>query len=88
MPVWIKDTFERLVKTFLQAFLAQLTASGVGFVEIIQDTSTLERAGLAGLAAVYSLVFSVVSTWANRRSPAPPTTPDGRAISPASLARA
>jgi hypothetical protein len=81
MSTWLKDSLERLGKTFVQAFLAQLTASGVGWVEIIEDTSNLERAAIAGIAAVYSLVFSLVSSWANTgaRSSA--------AISPASLAR-
>lgn len=71
---WALDAGERLIKTFLQAFLAQITASGLGLIEILEDTTTLQRAGVAGLAAVYSLIFSWASSFAN-----------GSGTSPASL---
>lgn len=76
---WVRDAVERLIKTFLQAFLAQVTASGLGLFELVKDTSTIERAVLAGVAAVYSLVFSWVSSWANEDavSPASLVSPSG-----------
>jgi hypothetical protein len=84
MSAWLKDTLERLIKTFVQAFLAQLTAAGVGLVESLADTSNLERAAVAGIAAALSLVFSQLSTWAN--SSKPPAAPiAGSPMSPASL---
>ncbi|HZN13469.1 MAG TPA: holin [Acidimicrobiales bacterium] len=63
---WVKDALERLAKTFVQTFIAQITASGLGLVEAMADTSTLERAAIAGLAAVLSLVMSWLSTWAGK----------------------
>lgn len=86
MSAWLKDTLERLLKTFVQAFLAQLTAAGVGLVESLADTSNLERAAVAGIAAALSFVFSQLSTWANSSRPAAaPAT--GAPISPASLVK-
>ena len=72
---WVKDACERLAKTFVQTFLAQVTASGLGLIDLIKDTSTVQRAALAGVAAAYSLLFSWISTWAN-------SSPN---VSPASL---
>lgn len=73
---WVKDALERLVKTFVQAFIAQVTASGLGLIDAIQDVSTLERAAIAGIAAVLSLIMSWLSKWAGT---------DGNKVSPASL---
>ena len=78
---WVKDTAERLAKTFVQAFLAQITASGLGLFDLVKDTSTVQRAAMAGVAAAYSLIFSFVSTWANRG-----TKRTSEVLSPASLA--
>lgn len=71
---WFLDAAERLLKTFVQAFLAQILASGLDLIDAVQDTTTLEQAAVAGIAAVLSLIFSVVSKWANTDT-----------ISPASL---
>jgi hypothetical protein len=73
---WFKDALERLAKTFVQAFLAQITASGLGLIDAIADVSTMERAAIAGIAAVLSLLMSWASTWAG--------TPTNK-VSPASL---
>ncbi len=59
---WALDALERLAKTFTQVFLAQMIASGLD-VQTLTDTSTLQRAGVAAIGAVLSLVFSALSQW-------------------------
>ena len=61
--VWLLDTFERLAKTFGQTFGATLIASGWFQVNAVTNTSILQRAGVAGLAAVLSVVSSIVSKY-------------------------
>ena len=48
MSTFFWDAFERILKTFVQAFLAQTTAAGLG-IATIADTSMLERGLVAGL---------------------------------------
>lgn len=67
---WVLDTVERLVKTFLQVFIATLLASGMDLTKTVTDTSILQKAGLAGLSAALSLVFSIVSAWVNNNGTA------------------
>ena len=64
MSTFFWDAFERILKTFVQAFLAQTTAAGLG-IATIADTSMLERGLVAGLAAVLSLLTSWLSRWAS-----------------------
>ena len=51
-PTFIRDTAERAVLTFVQAFAAALVAL---------DTGSLETAVMAGLAAVASLLKSIIA---------------------------
>lgn len=62
--IWLLDTLERLAKTAVQVFLAQLIASGMTDIEAVTDTSNLQRAAIAGLGAGLSFVFSIVTAWA------------------------
>jgi len=71
MSLWVKDTIERVVVTFVQAFLAVVVAAGTDWL----DVSTLRAAAIAGGAAVLAALKAVVAT----------RTPD--TVSPASLAR-
>lgn len=52
MKAWAADTIERLIWTFLQAFLATITLS---------DMSTLRTAAIAGAAAALSALKSAVA---------------------------
>ena len=61
---WALDAGERCLKTAVQVFLAQQAASGLDLMDWVQDTSSLQRAGLAGLGAVISLGTSALSRWA------------------------
>lgn len=67
---WLKDTLERVISTFAQAFLAVLIAAGTDYVNV----STWKAAAVAGGAAVFSVLKSALAA-------ARPNT-----ISPASLA--
>ena len=62
--VRFQDAVERLAKTFAQVFLAQIVASGLDLTGALTDTSSLQRAAVAGIGAVLSLVMSAVSSWA------------------------
>ena len=67
MSTFFWDALERMFKTWLQVFLATITAAGFGFANF-GDTSILENGALAGLAAVLSLVMSWLSRWASSDS--------------------
>lgn len=56
-----RDLFERAASTFLQAFLAILTTGGVFAVGGLWDVSAWQAAAAAGVAAVYSLLKSVLA---------------------------
>lgn len=60
---WALDAIERLAKTFCQVFLAQLLASGLDLTGALTDTSSVQRAAVAGIGAVLSLVTSALSSW-------------------------
>lgn len=64
-PTFFKDLAERCAKTFVQVFLATMVASGTDLINAFSDVSALQAAGLAGLGAVASILFSVVSAWAS-----------------------
>lgn len=52
-----KDTLERAIKTFAQAFVAVLTASGTGLI----DVNWYNALSVAGLATVISVFTSIGS---------------------------
>jgi hypothetical protein len=52
---YVLDLLERVGWTALQAFLAQLIASGFFSVDNVTDLSILQKAGVAALAAILSL---------------------------------
>ena len=58
---YVVDLVERVVWTFLQAFGAQLVASGWFTVAGVVDLSIVQKAAIAGLAAVLSLAKGVVA---------------------------
>jgi hypothetical protein len=57
---WARDTAERVVRTFLATFVAQIVASGALDVGGITDVSLWEKAAVAGLASVATLVLSLL----------------------------
>lgn len=56
----IADIVERAVKTFVQVFLAGITADAITGL----DWGTLETAGMAGLAAAVSVLMNAILAWA------------------------
>lgn len=60
---YMTDLGERVLKTFLQAFIAQVVASGLGIFGAVTDLAVVQKAGLAGLAAVAALIFGLVARW-------------------------
>ena len=58
----IQDISVRAAKTFVQVFIAGVTAEAfTGF-----DIETIQSAGIAGLAAVISVVMNAALAWANK----------------------
>lgn len=66
MSVYLRDLVERVVSTFSQAFLGVLVAGNFFDVAHIRDTSALQAAGLAGIAAVLSLIKGLIAKKINR----------------------
>jgi hypothetical protein len=58
---YILDLIERVGWTFLQAFGAELVASGWFTVDGVTDLSVLQKAGIAGIAAVLSVIKGLVA---------------------------
>jgi hypothetical protein len=58
---YIIDLAERVVWTFLQAFLGALIAGGVFDVAGVRDVSAWEAAALGGVAAVLSLLKGIAA---------------------------
>lgn len=57
----LRDIGIRAFKTFIQVFIAGITAEAItGF-----DIDTLETAGLSGLAAAVSVLMNAALNWAN-----------------------
>lgn len=77
MSLAVKDLVERVVATFVQAFVAALLASPVfdNLAGLHVNLSSFEAAGLAGIAAVVSLVKNLLTVWLNKRRPTPPVSP-------------
>ena len=63
MTPYLKDLVERVVKTFLQVFIATVVASGLDLTHALTQVSMLEKAGVAGLGAVAALIFAIVGKW-------------------------
>lgn len=55
-----RDVWVRAGKTFLQAFLAVLVASGFSSVTDLFSVALLDQAAVAGLAALFSMVQNVL----------------------------
>lgn len=66
--LWLGDAVERCAKTFVQVFLATMSASQVadqfGVLDAYTDVDALAAAALAGVGGVFSLVTSALSRWA------------------------
>lgn len=58
---YLADLAERVFWTWLQAFGATLVASGWFDVNGVLDLSILEKAAIAGIAAVLSLLKGIVA---------------------------
>lgn len=67
---YAKDLAERVIVTFLQAFGATLVAGGVFDVSGVRDVSAWQAAGVAGIAAVLSLVKGLVAKLVSRKESA------------------
>lgn len=79
---WL-DLLERCAKTFVQVFLATLIAGGTELVDAVSNVSALQAAGVAGIGAVLSILFSVASAWAsssNGTASVVPSVVDGENI--------
>lgn len=65
---WLRDAAERSAKTFVQVFLATMSASQVAdqfaAFDAYTDVDALAAAALAGAGGVFSLVTSALSRWA------------------------
>ena len=59
---YLLDLGERVAKTFCQAFIATVTASGLG-IGAMPDVSLLQKAAIAGLSAVVALIFGLLARW-------------------------
>lgn len=55
----MKKILYRAVKTFLQAALAVVIAAGLGWLNV----NVWQAAGTAGMAALLSFAYNVVSDW-------------------------
>jgi hypothetical protein len=65
---YLRDLAERVASTFVVAFIGTLIAGGWFDIAHIRDASALQAAGLAGLAAVLSLVKGVAAKFIGRDS--------------------
>lgn len=67
---YVRDLVERIATTFAVAFLGTLVTGGWFDVSHIRDVSALQAAGLAGAAAVLSLIKGLVAKWVSNRDSA------------------
>jgi hypothetical protein len=67
---YLRDLAERVITTFLTAFSGALITGGVFDVAGVRDVSAYQAAGLAGVAAVLSLVKGLVAKWVSNRESA------------------
>lgn len=56
---WFKDTLERSAKTFVEAFLILMIASGTLSVDISSAKSAALSAGAAGISVIISALSSL-----------------------------
>jgi hypothetical protein len=67
---YIKDLAERVFFTFAQAFGATLVAGGWFEVDAITDLSIVQKAGVAGIAAVLAVIKGVIAKAVSNRESA------------------
>lgn len=67
---YLRDLVERILSTFVQAFLGGLVAGNWFDVAHIRDLSVVETAGVAGLIAVLSLIKGLVAKFVADRDSA------------------
>jgi hypothetical protein len=67
---YIRDLVERILATFVQAFLAALVAGNWFDVTHLRDLSIVQAAGLSAIAAVLSLVKGLVAKGIGNRDSA------------------
>ena len=67
---YAKDLAERVIVTFLQAFGATLVAGGVFDVSGVRNVSAWQAAGVAGIAAVLSLIKGLVAKLVSKKDSA------------------
>lgn len=67
---YIRDLIERVVMSFLTAFLGTLVAGGWFDVAHVRDLSAVQAAALAGIAAVLSLIKGIIAQWVSNRNSA------------------
>ncbi len=58
---YVRDLAERVVSTFVQAFLGALVAGNWFDISHIRDLSIVQTAGVAGLVAVLAVIKGVVA---------------------------
>lgn len=63
---YFRDLTERVVWTFVQAFLGTLVAANFFDVAHIRDTSVLQAAGVSAIAAVLAVIKGAVAKFVNR----------------------
>jgi hypothetical protein len=87
---YFKDLAERCLKTFLQVFLATMLASMASsssdLLGAFSNVDALQAAALAGLGAVASIIFSLVSAYANSSNGSASVVPEVIAVPPGSVA--
>jgi len=67
---YVRDLAERVVATFLTAFLGALVTGGWFDVAHVRDLSAVQAAALAGVAAVLSLIKGLVAKFVADRDSA------------------
>lgn len=68
--LYLRDLAERIVSTFVVAFLGALVAGGWFDLAHIRDASAVQDAALAGVAAALSLVKGLAAKWVSNRDSA------------------
>lgn len=74
MTPYLKDTVERVVKTFV-AVIGAMLASGVDLAHAVTDLSGVQKGAVAGLGAAVTPVFAIVGKWVGSTNNAGWTAP-------------